>query len=359
MSQIAKMFEVDRKGVNVSRGLVVLGVLVIPLVVLAATNHELYWLSVSFGALFVAISDPGGPYRVRLTGMVGVGLFGALLTALGFAMGGGPWGWVVVAAFAVTLLSGLCLRFGLHRFVASLLLNVWFLIALSLPAGEHLNATQSHWWQQALAWLVGVALWIAFTLVGWLARGRKEQASHFPEIPGDRTGKALTRPVILFAIIRAVAVAIAVAIAFGLQLPNADWMPVATLVAMKSSLGQATLAAEQRLVGTLIGALVATVFLLTVDHKHILEAVIVILMAFAASFQAANYAIYCAAVAAAVLIALDLPHPSNLTAEGERVLFTFIGLGIGIIVLVLAGLLAKHAAKAASPAASPPPPAAA
>jgi hypothetical protein len=56
-----------------------------------------------------------------------------------------------------------------------------------------------------------------------------------------------------------------------------------------------------------------------------------------------------------VLIALDLPHPSNLADEGRRVLFTFVGVGIAIVVLLLAGLLAKRAAKTApqSPQASP------
>jgi uncharacterized membrane protein YgaE (UPF0421/DUF939 family) len=126
-------------------------------------------------------------------------------------------------------------------------------------------------------------------------------------------------------------------------------MPVAALVAMKATLGQAALVAEERIAGALIGALVAAGFLLTVDNVHALEVVIVVFGAFAASFRAANYAIYCAAVATAVLIALDLPHPSSLAAEGQRVLFTFIGVGIGVVVLVLAGLLSKHTAKAATP----------
>ena len=54
---------------------------------------------------------------------------------------------------------------------------------------------------------------------------------------------------ILFVLIRAIALSVAIAIAFGLHLPNADWMPVATLVAMKPSLEQSTLVAEQRLPG--------------------------------------------------------------------------------------------------------------
>ena len=341
MNRLVAVFQLNRKGFNLVRGLTIVAVLIVPLVVLSLIGEEKYWLSVSFAALFVALSDPGGDYGIRLRGMIGVGVIGALLTALGFAIGGGPWGWVLVAAFAVTVISGLSLKFGTHRFTAALLLNVWFLIALSIPAGEHLDLSRSGWWDQALAWFVGSALWIAFTLVMWLIRGQESQASHVPEIPGDMTVTKLTRQVILFTLIRAFAVGIAVAIAFGLHIPNADWMPVATLVAMKASLQQATLVAEQRLVGALIGAVVATIFLMAVDNKHALEVVIILLGAFAASFRAVNYAIYCAAVAGAVLIGMDLPHPTNLTAEAHRVLFTLAGVGIALVVMGLASQLQK------------------
>jgi len=164
------------------------------------------------------------------------------------------------------------------------------------------------------------------------------------------TVTALSRPVVLFALIRAVAVSAAVAIAFGLHLPNADWMPVATLVAMKASLDQATLVAVQRVAGALIGAALAAIFLLAVDNKHALEVVVILFGSFAACVRGANYAIYCAAVAAAVLIGMDLPHPSNLAAEGGRVLFTLVGVGTGVGVLLLAQLVQKRSTKAVSAA---------
>jgi hypothetical protein len=40
------------------------------------------------------------------------GAIGAGLTALGFGIGGEAWGWLVLAAFAVTLISGLAVAFG-------------------------------------------------------------------------------------------------------------------------------------------------------------------------------------------------------------------------------------------------------
>jgi uncharacterized membrane protein YgaE (UPF0421/DUF939 family) len=45
-----------------------------------------------------------------------------------------------------------------------------------------------------------------------------------------------------------------------------------------------------------------------------------------------------------VLILVDLPQPSDYAAEGYRVLWTFCGVGIALLVMFLAGLLAKHAA---------------
>ena len=348
MNHLAALFKLDLKQFNLKRGIAVVVVLFLPLIVLSLINQQKYWLSLAFAALFVALSDPGGDYVTRLKRMLGVALIGALLTGLGFAIGGGPWGWVVLAAFVVTLLGGLTLRFGLHRFVGGALLNAWFLIVLAVPAGLHQTSSSSDWWGQALAWLIGSALWIGFTTVVWLARGRTVQAPALPEIPEGMESVELTRPIVLFTVLRAFAVGAAVAIAFGLHLPNAAWMPLAAFAAMKTSLDQTTQASEQRVVGTVIGAAVAMVFLLGVDNKHALELAIIVLGGFAASFRSVNYALYCAGIAGAMLIALDLPHPTNLSAEFERVLFTLAGVGIAIVVMLLASLLSKRNAASTS-----------
>lgn len=232
-----------------------------------------------------------------------------------------------------------------------MLLNIWFLIALALPAGYRLDHVHTSAWAQALAWLVGSALTLVYVTVVWLARGRTAQPQPGADVlPGSTEPVPLSRQVILFAVIRAVAVSIAVAIAFGLHQPNADWMPVATIVAMKPSLQQSALVTEQRLAGAVIGAVVAAAFLLTVDTKIALEVVIAVLSALAGSVRAVNYAWYCAAVAGAVLIGMDLPHPSSRADEGRRVLFTFAGVGIAVIVMFLASQLSKRAPAAAQAA---------
>jgi uncharacterized membrane protein YccC len=342
MNQLAKMFELNRKGLNVPRGVAVVVVLFVPIIVLGALNLQRYAISLTFGLVLVALADPGGEYANRVRGMAGVGVIGALVTALGFGIGGGDWGFVVLAAFVITLAGGLTVKFGLHRFVAGVMLNIWFVVAISLPAIYQMDRIKTHAWNQALAWLIGSAVWIAFTWIVWLARGRGSQASHFPELPGDTSPVTLTRPLILFAVIRALALSIAVAIAFGLHLPNADWMPIATLVAMKPSLEQSRLVAEQRLVGTILGAALAALFLLTVHSKAVLDVVIVFFAALGISIRGVNYTLYTAAIAAFVLIAMDLSHPTNFGAEGRRMLFTLAGVGIAVIVMLLANLLQQR-----------------
>jgi uncharacterized membrane protein YccC len=351
MTKLADVFKVNPKELNVRRALGVLVVMGAPLIVMHVINQEVYYLSLAFGALFTGLNDPGGTYRYRLPRLALNAVAGALLTVLGFAIGDGAWGVVVLAAFVITLAAGLMVKYGLHGFTAAYLLNSWFLVAIALPPGYHLSHGHTNAWAQGLAWLIGSALTIAYTAIVWLARGRKAQPQPAADIiPGESTPVPLTRPVILFALIRAVAVAIAVAIAFGFHLPNADWMPVACLVAMKSSLAQSTLVAAQRLAGAIIGAAVAAVFLLTVDNKIALEVVIVILGTLAGSIRAVNYALYCTAMAGMVLIAEDLPNPANLGHEARRVLFTFAGVGIAVVVMLLAGLLQKRTARAAPPA---------
>jgi Fusaric acid resistance protein-like len=350
VSQLAEVFKVKWQGFNLRRGAILAVMLGLLIIVGVLPEDRRYFLSAIFGALFVAVVDPGGEYAYRVARLAVFAVAGALLTALGFGIGGGAWGWVVLAAFVATLLGGLAVKYGVHRFVAAYLLNVWFIIALGLPGIFSSGRIHAHPWEQALAWLAGSAVWIVVTFIMWLARGRKAQPQPVAEIPGDISPRPLTRPVILFAVIRAVAVSAAVAIAFGLHLPNAYWMPIAAIIAMKPDLQQSTLVAVQRVAGTIIGAAVAALVLLTVDNKTALEVVIVVLFALAGSIRTVSYTWYTAAVAGAVLIAMDVPHPSNFADEGRRILWTFAGVGIAVIVMFLADRLGKRTAKAASPA---------
>lgn len=76
---------------------------------------------------------------------------------------------------------------------------------------------------------------------------------------------------------------------------------------------------------------------MTIDTEHVLEVAIVVPATLATTFRAAHHAIYGAGGVAAVPMAKDLPHPTNLGPEARRGTFTDIGLSTGHRVLVLAG----------------------
>jgi hypothetical protein len=331
-------------------------------------GYEQYLFSAVFGALFALLADPGGKYSYRALRMAGFALVGAGVTALGFGLAGDAWGWLVLAAFAVTLAASLAITLGVHRFVAGVLLNVWLVIALGIGSGLHqFNLTHHHaqitsyTWAQVAAWAGGSALWIAVTFIAWLIRGRQDQQPPLAEIPGDTSRRPLTRPVIMFALIRALALSGSVAIAFGANLSHGYWLPIATIIALKPDLTQAALVSAQRIAGTLTGAAAAILVLLIPANEtghqllaitHGLEVIALILIMHAVAIRLWNYAIYSAAIAAAVLVLLDLLQPSNYSAEGDRILWTLCGVAIGVLVMLLAALLAKRTTKTPSQPAS-------
>jgi hypothetical protein len=355
-SWLGKVFEVNPAGLNWPRAVLFLDVALVPLVVFWAIGHEEYLFSALFGALFAWLADPGGGYGQRASRIAVFALIGAGLTALGFGIGADAWGWLVLAAFAVTLAGGLAVTFGVRRFATAMILNLWFIITLGIASSFHHAAyITSYTWAQMLAWAGGAALWIAVTFIEWLVRGRQDRPQPWAELPGDTSPRKLTRPVILFAVIRALVIAGTVALAFGLNLSHGYWMPIAAMSAMQPSLAQSTLIAAQRVTGTLIGAVAAALLLLIPASEHGLrlfaisrglEVVALVVLMHGVAIRFWNYALYTGAIAAGVLILIDLPQPSNYAAEGYRLLWTLCGVAIGVLVMLLAGLLAKRAAKA-------------
>jgi hypothetical protein len=354
-SWLSKVFELNPTGLNWPRAVLFLDVALVPLVLFWAIGHQEYLLSALVGVLFTWLADPGGGYAYRVSHIAVFALIGAGVTALGFGIGGDAWGWLVLAAFAVTLAGGLAVAFGAHRFVAATILNLWFILALGIAFNFHHHARiTSYTWAQVLAWTGGAALWIAVTFIEWLIRGREDRPQPIAELPGDTSRRKLTPPLIMFAVSRALVLAGCVALAFGLNLSHGYWIPIAAMIAMKPSLQQSTLIAAQRLAGTLIGAAAASLLLLIPANETGsrlvaitlgLEVVALVLLAHGFAFNFWNYALYTGAIAAGVLILVDLPQPSNYSAEGYRLLWTLCGVGIGVIVMFAAGLLAKLTAK--------------
>jgi hypothetical protein len=360
LNWLAKVFERDSGKLNWARALVTLDLMLVPLVVFWAIGHEQYLFSAIFGVLFAELSDPGGSYWQSASRIFIFGAVGAGLTALGFGIGGDAWGWLVLAAFAVTLVAGLALMFGVRRFVAAYLLNVWFIITLAVAYSfhHHTHITQ-YTWAQVVAWSGGAALWIVIAFAVWLIRGRHDSAPPIAEMPGDISRRKLTPPIIAFVVLRALVIAGTVAIAFGaLGASHGYWMAIAAIVAMKPTLEASTLMGAQRVAGALIGGVAAGLLLLIPANVHGLNlllldsgltTVAIVILIHGVGIRLWNYALYYSAISAGVLLLLDLGQPTNYAAEGYRVLWALCGVAIAVAVMFLAGLLGKRRTAKAPP----------
>jgi uncharacterized membrane protein YccC len=97
--------------------------------------------------------------------------------------------------------------------------------------------------------------------------------------------------------------------------------------------------------GAIIGAILAAILLSTVHEKAVLEVAIALFLAAGLALHDANYALHSAAIATAVLTALGLSDPGNLSANWERVAWNFVGIVIALAVMLLAANLFSNRAR--------------
>jgi hypothetical protein len=169
----AHLFEFKADKLNWGFGLRVVVALFVSFIVLGALGLAQYWASLSFGVIYVGISDvfthnaPLG-YRMRRLGIIT--LAGALLTALGWVLGVN-WELAVLGTFVITLLLGATLAWGKPDALAAYLLNIWFLVSLSFHGGTAKALPL------ALAWLIGGALYMLSALVRFKRQSSPSEAA--------------------------------------------------------------------------------------------------------------------------------------------------------------------------------------
>jgi Fusaric acid resistance protein-like len=339
LSWIGSLFTFDRKQFHPAEGPISATYLFLPLLVLKWLGHEELWLSFAFGAIYtratyIAVDDGAASSRRWSIGFV---LVGTVLTALAYLLGGANWIVVVLAVFVNTFLSYLPSAYSPHGATGGVLLNFWFLIALSTTSA--LGKPPSETWPlagpQALAWLTGGAFWMVFALV-WRALFDWRPESYHPAPDQNLSAGRISRPLVSFAGYAALAVASATAVAWGFHVPDADWMPLGALVAMKPKFDASVYIAGQRVAGALIGAILAALLLTLVSDRTILLVLIVVFVGIGNAVHDANYALFYACISTEVLISLGLPHPGDLAENWARVAWTLVGVGIAISVTFVA-----------------------
>lgn len=340
-SWIGSLFTFKREQIHLGLAVAFGVIFIASLLMLRAIGRPELWLSFAFGFLYTALSDIAvtseRASRVRWSVTVAVG--GALLTALGYLLGGANWFLVTLAVFVSTMLSYLVGAYGKRAATAGVLLNSWFVVVLasSLGLGKTPAQTLPLVVPQALAWLAGGALWLALAWGVWMAR-RSSQPSPAPAAPLQDSGPAqFSRPLVTFALIAAIAVALATAVTWGFHLPYADWMPIAAIVAMKPTFDASTYRSGQRVAGAILGGLLAALLLSAVHNDTALAAGIVLFAVVGAALHEANYAIYYTCMSAAVLLVLSLSHPGTVSDIWARTVWALVGVLIALGVTFLAG----------------------
>ena len=235
----AHLFEFKTDKLNWGIGVRVVVALFVPLIVLGALGLTQYWASVSFGVIYVGISDiltlkaPIG-YRMRRLGIIT--LAGALLTALGLVLGVN-WELAVLGTFVITLLCGATLAWGKPAALAAYLPQhlVRRVTFLSRRDGEGLaaGACMADWWSVIHA----VWRWCASSGNPPLPNLHKEQLRRSRRNPSSRrtshcSGSRTHQ--FRFVLLKALAVTVGAAIGFGFGLPYGYWIPIITLVVLQA-----------------------------------------------------------------------------------------------------------------------------
>jgi hypothetical protein len=335
----AHLFEFKTDKFNWVVGLRVVVALFVPLFVLGALGLTQYWPNVSFGVIFVGISDlftlkaPIG-YRMRRLGITT--LAGALLTVLGLVMGVN-WELAVLGTFVITLLLGATLAWGKPAALAGYLVNIWFVVSLSFHGGTAKALPL------ALAWLIGGAFYMLLVLVRFKRQPSPSEAaqgtapsqspkSHFS------TYFALfrfTNPPFLFVLLKALAVTVGAAIGFGFGLPFGYWIPIYTLVVLQPDYEQTLNIFWQRVIGTIVAAALATVLLVGVHNQYLFALIILVFAFLAFAMYEVNMLIYIFFSTVAILLLIDISTPGSLTDVWARMLNVFIGALIAVVVVYL------------------------
>jgi hypothetical protein len=335
----AQLFEFKTDQIKWSTGLRVVVILVVSLIVLDALGLTQYWASVTFGAFILGMCDllvlnsPTG-YRMQRFGVIL--LVGALLTALGLVLGVN-WELAVLGTFVITLLLGATLAWGKPAALAGYGLNIWFIVALSFHGGT------AQALPQGLAWLVGGALYMLLALVRFKRQPSPAEASQ--GIAPVWSLKSLfetyfalfrfTNPPFLFVLLKALAVTVGTAIGLRFGLPFAYWIPLYTLVVLQPDYEQTRNNFVLRMVGTILGAILAAVLLVSVHNQYLLAAIIIVSAFLALAMHGANMLSYVFFITVTILLLVDVSTPGSLTDVWARVLNVFIGALIAVVAVYL------------------------
>ncbi len=337
---VAKLFEFNFDKLNWRGSLIITVGLIVSLIVLDALGLSKYWSSFAFGILFVGISDlssRGASKSTRMRRIAIMTLAGTLLTGIGTVLGVN-WALAAVGTFVVVLLVGGSEAWGKPAAYAAYLVLIWYFVSL----GFHGGLTQAL--LEALAWLLGGALYVLLALVLFRRQSSSSQAEQ-ESAPVQESGSVLgtyfaffrfSSPLFHFDLLKALAAAIAVAIGLGFNLPYAYWIPLFTHIVMQPGVQDSFYLLVLRLLATIVGAVLASVLLGTIHNNNvILEVIAVICVFIGVAVHNVNLLTYLFFSTLSILLLDSLSAPGTLTDVRARVLNVLIGSLIAVAFALL------------------------
>jgi uncharacterized membrane protein YccC len=129
----------------------------------------------------------------------------------------------------------------------------------------------------------------------------------------------------------ALAAAVGLAIELDLGLQHGYWVLITIAIVVKPQLSVSTTSTIHRVAGTVLGALLGVVLVITVTDPLGLVVTMFVLAVLAGSLTRVNYGLAVVFITPLVLVLLNVPDPGHWEIAGTRVINTLIGAAIGLV----------------------------
>ncbi|GEM_PF-3198605 len=312
-------------------------------------------LGVLLGILFTSFCDSGPSFRLRAR-LMGIFIPLGALAVMAASLVGIAWWEVLPAIFVIAFITSMLPLFGLIPTMLGGLLSVLFLSTLSdsgLSAGLAL----------ALGFLIGgvsvLALAAVFASVSW----KCSAAAPETPLPAGKTSPlslhallaecTLTSPLFRYALIRTIGIVSVAGIAWGFQVPHPAWAPITVMICVRQEKAASILAASQYIIGSVLGAALADVFVLHVHNPLMIVLLIIAITCIVFTIKDLNMALRVFAMTNLTLLLMSLAEP-GVSHLQLRIFATLIGGAVALVVTLLAAELARQNTSHPSPESSSP-----
>jgi MFS family permease len=304
----------------------------LPFIVLATLGHAALGGVAMIGALLTAFTDidiPNLRTRASILGLAAVG--GAVMTILG-RLGHGPWWFQELEVFLVVLISGLLAAYSSNIAALGLLLTLTFVISLS--SGRDASTALSAGGGYLLGGAILTLLALGFALLSSKQHPLSDnvQPTHNPQPPSPQL--ALTWPLLIYSLLRAIGTAGAIAISLFLGGTFPFWATLPVIICSNQDRDTSRTLALQYVVATFLGALLAGALVILVQPLSVIVLIIIVVTFLAFTMKDLNYTFQIFFLTVLTLLLISLVGTGQSFATW-RVIAILIGVGIVLIMLAL------------------------